>query len=110
MSRSSEYNWEGSPGRETPRNLSKGNWIPLHETQARVEQVRRMKALQKTAFSTGGENLVNPPPPGYTGGYQGNAFNPKIWEAQKLVRKEKGANPVSPVPSHLEPPEDSTNP
>jgi hypothetical protein len=72
-----------------------------------------MKAFQKVNPSGGGQGKEKKfgnsfPPPGYTGGYQGSAFNPKIWEAQQQAKREKKCEPSVPPP--VKPPEPPANP
>jgi hypothetical protein len=112
-SRSSGYARGRSPARETP-NVYNRDHIPLHETQARVDQARKMKAFQRVNPSGRGQTKEkkftnNFPPPGYTGGYQGSAFNPKIWEADQQARKEKEAESRAPPPPPDKPPEKPAN-
>jgi hypothetical protein len=107
------YNRGRSPARETPSVYNRDH-ISLPETQARIEQARKMKAFQKANPSGGGQEkekkFINSfPPPGYTGGYKGSAFNPKIWEADQRVKKEKEAESRPPIPPPDKPPEPPAN-
>jgi hypothetical protein len=108
VSRSSEYSRGRSPGRETPKNLAKGNWVSLQETQARMEQARQMRGFDKASPAVGGRypdrKPGNYPPRGYTGGYRGNAFNPRIWEAQQAERREWRNRASTPLPPPVVPP------
>jgi hypothetical protein len=110
-SRSSGFGGYGrgrSPGRETPSVYNRDH-ITLPESQARVEQARKVKAFQRANPSQGGQEKEKKftnsfPPPGYTGGYKGSAFNPKIWEAEQKARRERETEARPPVNPPVNPP------
>jgi hypothetical protein len=110
VSRGGDYARGRSPSREGRRDFGRDTHIPLQESIARVDQARKIKAMQKNTppwgERTSGKGGGNPPPAGYTGGYRGTSFNPRIWEAQKLAQAERrGPIPVPVPPARTDTPQ-----